>query len=303
MSSAQQSTPDDQLPLVTIGIPTYNRPQGLKFTIQNALGQKYSNLEILVSDNCSSQQQEIESIIALFARDPRLKYFRQSQNIGPINNFEFLLNQAKGKYFILTPDDDDYSDPDFIRSGVDALEANPAASFAYGRVDYIDATGKPFITDRPPYELSGNRFERVRKLIIQDHTDHYVYSMYRTSSIQGFRFIKDVAVFEKILILNLTIEGELADAPKMYYRNNYNLKTSEECRNCGLDVSYLSFLKHHYYWYYFILKSFPFLQAAYLSALYTIYRLPKISWVFRKLFKTQPKPLKSRQIFRNPILS
>jgi len=41
-------------PLVSIGIPTYNRPNELKIAIESIVNQKYNNLEIIVSDNCSS---------------------------------------------------------------------------------------------------------------------------------------------------------------------------------------------------------------------------------------------------------
>ena len=45
---------DTNLPLVTVGIPTYNRPKGLERTLQCILNQTYANLEIIISDNCSA---------------------------------------------------------------------------------------------------------------------------------------------------------------------------------------------------------------------------------------------------------
>lgn len=101
----------DQLPLVTIGIPTYNRLDSyLKEAISSALNQTYKNVEIIVSDNCSNDNTE-----AFFKSisDSRLRYFRQNQNIGPINNYNYCLKQANGDYFLLLHDDD-LIDEDFV---------------------------------------------------------------------------------------------------------------------------------------------------------------------------------------------
>jgi glycosyltransferase involved in cell wall biosynthesis len=98
-------------PLISIGIPTYNRANGyLKQAIQASLNQNYPELEIIVSDNCSPDK--TEDLVKGFA-DPRIRYFRQSENIGMNNNFNFCVRQARGAYFLLLPDDD-LIDDDFI---------------------------------------------------------------------------------------------------------------------------------------------------------------------------------------------
>lgn len=101
----------DEKPLVSIGIPTYNRansylPQVLKCAVE----QSYGNIEIIVSDNCSTDN--TEEIVKGF-NDTRIRYFKHEKNIGPNNNFNFALKQARGAYFLLLHDDD-LIDPDFI---------------------------------------------------------------------------------------------------------------------------------------------------------------------------------------------
>ena len=91
-------------PLVSIGIPTYNRAENnLSKVIERALGQTYRNVEVIVSDNCSSDRtpELMQSI-----KDTRLRYIRQDSNIGPNNNFNACLSQARGEYFLLFHDDD-----------------------------------------------------------------------------------------------------------------------------------------------------------------------------------------------------
>ncbi|MEM5872192.1 MAG: glycosyltransferase family 2 protein [Candidatus Aenigmatarchaeota archaeon] len=98
----------DNMPLVSVGIPTYNRPQGLKKTLECITNQTYTNLEIIVSDNCSSDPQVKEIIEAFTKKDKRIKYYRQETNIGPTKNFEFVLKQSTGEYFMWACDDDEW---------------------------------------------------------------------------------------------------------------------------------------------------------------------------------------------------
>ena len=108
-------------PLVTIGISTYNRARGyLPHALGSAVAQSYPSLEIVVSDNCSTD--DTEAVVAGFA-DPRIRYFRQATNIGANNNFNFCLSQARGAYFLLLHDDD-LIDPDFVQTCVTSVKGN-----------------------------------------------------------------------------------------------------------------------------------------------------------------------------------
>jgi glycosyltransferase involved in cell wall biosynthesis len=103
--------PSKLYPLVSIGIPTYNRANGyLPEALESALGQTYPNLEIVVSDNGSTDN--TESVVRSYA-DPRIRYYRQQQPVIPNDNFNFCLLQANGAYFLLLHDDDKI-DSDFV---------------------------------------------------------------------------------------------------------------------------------------------------------------------------------------------
>ena len=98
-------------PKVTIGIPTYNRADGyFRQALESALNQTYQNIEIIIADNCSTDNTDsyVNSI-----SDSRIKYFKHSKNIPPNDNFNFCLDKATGKYFLLLHDDD-LIDHDFV---------------------------------------------------------------------------------------------------------------------------------------------------------------------------------------------
>jgi glycosyltransferase involved in cell wall biosynthesis len=101
----------EDFPLITIGIPTYNRAAGtLPKTLESALGQDYPNFEIVVSDNGSTDN--TQEVVREFGTD-RINYIRQPVNIGVTKNYNACLQAARGDYFLLLHDDD-LIDTDFL---------------------------------------------------------------------------------------------------------------------------------------------------------------------------------------------
>lgn len=104
-------------PMVTVGIPTYNRAGYLKKAIASVLSQTYSPIEILISDNASN-----DGTAAFLASidDSRLRYVTQASNVGMIGNWNACLDLARGEYFLLLSDDDRLA-PDALRELMNAF--------------------------------------------------------------------------------------------------------------------------------------------------------------------------------------
>jgi glycosyltransferase involved in cell wall biosynthesis len=125
-------------PLVTIGIPTYNRTDSyLKEAIQSALDQTYPNLEIFISDNCSSDN---TGFLVKSFTDPRIRYHRHDVNIGGNNNFNYCVEKARGIYFLLLHDDD-LIDADFIEVCMRAANYKEDAGIIRTGMRRIDSDG------------------------------------------------------------------------------------------------------------------------------------------------------------------
>ena len=136
---------NDVHPLVTIAIPTYNRADGyLKQALESALNQTYSNIEIIISDNCSPDN--TETVVKGFS-DPRIRYFRQTENIGANNNFNFCIEQARGIYFLLLQDDD-MIDNDFVDVCMKAAGYDTNVGIIRTGTRVIDSHGK-VLKERP----------------------------------------------------------------------------------------------------------------------------------------------------------
>lgn len=129
---------DYTAPLVSIGIPTYKRANSyLKHALRSAVNQTYKNIEIIASDNCSPDN--TESVVKEF-NDPRIRYYRQKENIGSLNNCNFCLEQSRGKYFLMLYDDD-LIDDDFISTCMDAVKYHSEPGVILTGAREIDSEG------------------------------------------------------------------------------------------------------------------------------------------------------------------
>ncbi|MBC7490152.1 MAG: glycosyltransferase family 2 protein [Glaciimonas sp.] len=116
--------------LVSIGLPTYNRPDALRKMLEIVVAQTYPNLEIIISDNASPDAKVKEVIEEFSSKDSRIKHYWQDENIGVLANAEFVLRQAQGEYFTWFSDDD-WRSPEFIELLVEELEKNKNVDFAF----------------------------------------------------------------------------------------------------------------------------------------------------------------------------
>ena len=125
-------------PLVSVVIPTCNRPDYLREAIASALRQTYQNMEILVRDNASTD--ETRKAVQSFA-DRRLRYHRHPENIGPTRNVIDGCREAHGEY-VAHLHDDDIWEPDFLEKLVPPLRENSAAAISFCDHYIIDASGR-----------------------------------------------------------------------------------------------------------------------------------------------------------------
>jgi len=130
-------------PRVSIGIPTYNGAKRIVSTITSILNQGYPNLEIIISDNCSSDNTE-EVCATLCKKNQSLHYFRQKENIGIIGNYKFVLSQASGELYMWVADDD-FLEPGILQKYVDFLTSHHGYSLVSGKIQYWSGDQTAFV--------------------------------------------------------------------------------------------------------------------------------------------------------------
>ncbi|MGE3528032.1 MAG: glycosyltransferase family 2 protein [Methyloceanibacter sp.] len=126
-------------PLITIAIPTRNRAKLLQDCVASALAQTYGNIEVLVSDNAST-----DGTLAMLGAiaDERLRVVRNRENIGMVRNFARCVDEARGDYLVLIADDN-LLDPTFLEKCVALVRQEPglAAVLSLFDIHVLDEFG------------------------------------------------------------------------------------------------------------------------------------------------------------------
>ena len=106
---------------VTVCIATYNRAELLPLTLKSVLNQTYTDLEIIIVDDCSTDGTKKLVETKLLKLDPRIKYIRHETNKGLATARNNAIFSATGKYFTFVDDDDEW-EKDFIEEFVKTAE-------------------------------------------------------------------------------------------------------------------------------------------------------------------------------------
>jgi glycosyltransferase domain-containing protein len=209
-------------PLVSVGIPTYNRAHLIKRSITSVINQDYDNIEIVISDNASTDATPL--ICQEFCEQyERIKYIRQHTNYGPTRNFREALENSDGEFFMWLADDD-YLDYSYISNCVNFLQENPDYSLACGRRLYFKEDNKQDLGEREfIYEGQTSQFfqekatERVKAYYQNVGDNGFMYGLYRRHQLLGvpmnhtmggdWLFIASIAFLGKVKTLeNVSIK-------------------------------------------------------------------------------------------------
>ena len=193
-------------PLVTIGIPTYNRVLLVGRAIDSALAQDYPQLEIIVSDNASTDG-TAQACRERAAGDRRLRYARQPHNIGATRNFEEVLRLASGEYFMWLGDDD-WIDPNYVRLCLGTLVDDAGIALVGGVPHYYDKG----IGKGPGQRLSLPQrawWRRVIAYFWQVRDNGIFYGLARTEALRGLLPIRNVMAGDWLHIAVLAAQGRV----------------------------------------------------------------------------------------------
>jgi glycosyltransferase involved in cell wall biosynthesis len=122
-------------PLVSVGIPTFNRAAKLTRAVESVLAQTHRNLELVISDNASDDGTET-FCRTLCEREGRVRYLRSPFNLGPTANFNILFGELRGDYAMLLSDDD-WLDHSYIASCLAVLDRRPGHVLVCGIAHYL----------------------------------------------------------------------------------------------------------------------------------------------------------------------
>jgi len=125
-----------QKPKVSIGMPVYNGEKFIREALDSLLAQTFTDFELIISDNASTDG--TEAICREYAsRDLRIRYVRQPVNRGAVANFQFVLDESVGEYFMWAADDDSRSE-NYIEALLTGFYKYPSASIVFTDAIIVD---------------------------------------------------------------------------------------------------------------------------------------------------------------------
>lgn len=218
-----------QQPLVTIGVPAYNEGSYIREALESLLKQTYTNLEIIVADNGSTDD-TADVCREISARDKRVVHVRHPKNIGQNANFNYLPRVASGTYFCWASAHD-LLEKNFVERCVAALEARRDAVLAYPRTVYMaqDGTVAGEKQKPAPFDITAMGPARRFREVIWRVDCNVVYGMWRTAAMLDSNLFQLVPAPDRVFLAEMAIKGPFvkADTAKYYRANRGSVPQTE----------------------------------------------------------------------------
>ncbi len=208
---------------ITIGLMVYNEEKYLKKSLEMLTSHDYGNcpVEIIIGDNASTDRSS-EMINEFSRQDDRIKYIKRKKNIGAIENFNDIVKQAAGEYFVLAGGHDLWSS-NYIKKLSSALDNNPKAVISFSRTQWIDEDDNK--VDIPTSILDTSGMSGIEKFVsLMFANQHYLYGMIRTDSMKKTRLQKEIIGSGEIFLQELAQLGDFILVEGEYWYRRLNRK-------------------------------------------------------------------------------
>ena len=201
-------------PRVSVGLPVYNGASFLQVSIDSILGQTFEDLELVISDNASTDEtQRICEEAA--ARDPRVQYSRNESNLGPHFNFNRVFEMSRGEFFKWASHDD-WVSPRYLEKCVAAADRDPLVVLAYGQMCRVDAELNTRVMVHHPEPIGRSRHPAVRLHdALWDLPYHPIFGLFRSSALRNTRGLMNKPEPDRILLAEVALQGRFAQIPEV----------------------------------------------------------------------------------------
>jgi glycosyltransferase involved in cell wall biosynthesis len=174
-------------PRVTIGLPTYRRAQTIRRALSSIANQTYRDFVLIVSDNAGEEPSTLAAVKEYSTNLPAVILIAQSENIGALQNLQYLLAISNTEYFMWLADDDEIS-PDYLEELVNILDKDPSVVTAMGQWKSMRSPDHGYIRSQLRPE-SNSRMTRLFHFVAGSADDSAFYGLHRTRCIRDCRFI------------------------------------------------------------------------------------------------------------------
>src|SRR5262249_27707155 len=208
---------DSRDPPMSIGLAVYNGDRYLPDAIDSLLNQTYSDFELIISDNASTDG--TEAICREYAeKDERIRYSRNADNIGGVNNQNLTFHLARGRYFRLAAHDDICA-PTLLERCIEVLDAHPEIVLCYSAMIAIDANG---VATGERYGTEGTAprpSQRFRELSYRYYPCDAMYGVVRSDVLRQTNLQQNYTGSDRTLLCDLAMRGRFYSIPEpLFYK-------------------------------------------------------------------------------------
>jgi glycosyltransferase involved in cell wall biosynthesis len=212
-------------PLVSIGLPVYNGESFLAQALDSLLGQTLTDLELLISDNASTDR-TADICREYAARDARIRYMRQEVNVGPRRNWNFVAEQARGRYFKWATAND-FCDRRMLERCIEAMNADASVVLCHGRTCMVDErTGAKTLYPRDISAMHARPSERFKSVVRAHALNNALNGVARLDVLRRTPLIRPYLGGDVVLTAELALHGRIVLLPEVLFFRRIGPQTS-----------------------------------------------------------------------------
>jgi glycosyltransferase involved in cell wall biosynthesis len=259
-------SPNEELPLVSVGMPLYNNSRTIERAINSLRRQTWKNIEIIISDDGSSDD-TYEICKKIGTLDKRIRLFRQNCNLY-YQNFRFVLESSSADYFMWAAGDD-YWRPKFIEENLSNLLNHTDAVSSVSRCLFIQ-DGKAIGLANGTYPLLGKPEDNIEAFLRNPIDNTRMYGVFKRDVLLKSFPSSNFHAYDWALSAATLRFGKHYEVESVLMRRD-KTPTNNYCHTVNRD--------HHF----FLLRYFPVLRMSIHLILNT--RIPMTKNIFKTLLR------------------
>jgi glycosyltransferase involved in cell wall biosynthesis len=199
----------------------FNGENYLDEALDSILAQTYSDFELIISDNASTDRTE-EICRAYAARDERVRYFRNETNLGVAKNYNRVFELSSGEYFKWAAHDD-LCAPEYLERCVEILDREPDVVLCYPKTSIIDEHGEFVRNHFDGFNLrSAKPHERFRDFLHVHGLCNPIVGLIRARTLERTPLIGSYLSPDRVLLGELALRGKFYEVPeRLFFRRDH----------------------------------------------------------------------------------
>jgi glycosyltransferase involved in cell wall biosynthesis len=208
--------------------------------MDSLLAQDFADFTLLISDNASTDGTR-EIAQQYVAADSRVRYHRQSSNVGLYGNLDFLLRSVDSKYIKLASADD-YWSPHMIGDAVRLLEREPSVCLCYPMMVKIEESGAELGKyDQRLQLLEDDPADRLQHFLTEVGLLNQLMGVIRVDTVRRTLPLLHHTLSDRIFVAELSLYGKIAQVDAYQYFRRFHERSSSYNRTTKAEMAQRTF--------------------------------------------------------------